>query len=402
MADSDANRTHRHRGPRAWAAVAVVLIGALGALGAWRARGRLEADPERIRREAEADIRDGRYERAAAALARLREPTSRDRLARAEAARALGRPDEALAELAAIPDGDPAAPRARLMTGEIELRRDRIRRGEEALQAALKLDPTLVPAHRQLIYVDGMLLRRRQLNEHFHALARLGPLNFTDVFNWCLTRNAVWEPHERVGDLRRFVAADPDDRGSRVSLAETLRQIGRRDEATRVLSVLPDSDPDARAVRARIALDRGDDRAVEAILAEGPVDHPELARLRGRFALAHGDATAAVRHFRAAYAAEPDDRDTAFGLGTALALVGDRAAAEPFLRDSRAYDTLGALMTRAANPANRKDAALLRALGAACEAVRRIPEARAWYNLALQANPLDEEAQKALYRLRSR
>ena len=47
----------------------------------------------------------------------------------------------------------------------------------------------------------------------------------------CLTRNTVWEPHERVGVLRRFVAADPDDRWSRVALAETLRQIGALDPA---------------------------------------------------------------------------------------------------------------------------------------------------------------------------
>ncbi len=280
------------------------------------------------------------------------------------------------------------------------MRRDRLHRAEEALRAALALDPTLVQAHRQLVYIDGMLLRRRQLNEHFQALARLAPMTFDDVFSWCLTRNTVWEPHERLEDLRRFVAADPDDRASRVALAETLRQIGRGKEAAKVLSVLPESDPDARAVPRRIALDRGDDSAVQAILAGGPADHPELARLCGRFALAHGDGPAAVRHFRAAYAAEPDDRDTVFGLGTALALIGDRAAAAPFLRDSKAYDILGALLTRAANPANHHDAALMRALGAACEAVHRLPEARAWYNLAVQTNPLDGEAQKALYRLR--
>jgi predicted Zn-dependent protease len=118
-----------------------------------------------------------------------------------------------------------------------------------------------------------MLLRRRQLNEHFQALARLAPMTFGDVFSWCLTRNTVWEPHERAEDLRRFVAADPDDRWSRAVLAETLRQIGRREEAATVLSVLPESDPEARAVCARLALDRGDNRAVEAILAGGPADH---------------------------------------------------------------------------------------------------------------------------------
>jgi tetratricopeptide (TPR) repeat protein len=396
MADSNQAKTRSR--PRRWAFAAVIV--GTGALGAWGAWSRSGADPERIRQETAADLQAGRYEHAAAALARLRDLTPRDYFLKAQVEKALRQPDQALADLARIPDDDPAAPQAHLLAGQIELRRDRVRLAEEALLAALALDPTLVQAHRQLIYIDGMLLRRRQLNEHFQALARLAPMTFGDVFSWCLTRNTVWEPHERAEDLRRFVAADPDDRWSRAVLAETLRQIGRRKEAATMLSVLPESDPEARAVRARLALDRGDDRAVEAILAGGPADHAELARLRGRFALAHGDGPAAVRHFRAAYAAEPDDRDTVFGLGTALAVAGDRDAAAPFLRDSEAYDALGALLTRAANPANHNDAALMRALGAACESVHRLPEARAWYNLAVQANPLDEEAQKALYRLR--
>jgi tetratricopeptide (TPR) repeat protein len=387
----------RSRPRRFLAAAVIVGAGALGAWGAWSRSGR---NPARIRQETEADLRAGRYEHAAAALARLRNLTPRDHVLKAKAAKALRRPDEALAELARVPDDDPAAPRARLLAGQIELQRDRVRRAAALLSAAVALDPTLVPAHRQLIYIDGILLRRLELNEHFQALARLAPLTFDELFTWCLTRNTVWEPHERAGVLRRFVAADPDDGWSRVALAETLRQIGRRDEASEVLAVVPGSDPSARAVRARIALDRGDDRAARAILAEGPADHPELNRLRGQFALAHHDAPAAVRHFRAAYSALPDDRDTVFGLGTALALVGYHAAAAPYLRDSKAHDTLGALLTRAANPANRNDAALLRALGAACEAVHRLPEARAWYNLAVQTDPLDPAAQKALYRLR--
>ena len=384
--------------PRRGVAAAVILGAA--ALGAWGAWSRSGASPARIRQEIEADLRAGRYEHAAAALARLGNLTPRDHMLKAQAAKALRRPDQALVELARIPDGDPAAPGARLLAGQIELQRDCVRRAAAALSAALALDPTLVQAHRQLIYINGILLRRRELNEHFQALARLAPLTFHEVFSWCLTRNTVWEPHESARDLKRFLAADPDDRWSRAALAETLRRIGRRDEAADVLAVLPESDPDARVVRARIALDQGDDRRADAILAGGPPDHVELAQLRGQFALAHHDAPAAVRHFRAAYAALPDNRDTVFGLGTALALVGDHAAAAPFLRDAKSYDTLAALLTRAANPASQNDPALVRAIGAACESVHRLPEARAWYNLAVQINSLDEEAQKALYRLR--
>ena len=59
-----------------------------------------------------------------------------------------------------------------------------------------QLDPTLVPAHRQLIYIDGMLLRRRELNEHFQALARLAPMTFDDVFS------LVPDPQHRLGAAR--------------------------------------------------------------------------------------------------------------------------------------------------------------------------------------------------------
>jgi tetratricopeptide (TPR) repeat protein len=396
MASSNQSKT-RSRQWRCIAAAVVVGSGALGACWAWTRTG---AGPDQIRQAAEADLRAGRYKQAGAALARIHDLTPRDYFLKAQVARGLRHPDQALAELAKIPDHHPAGPRARLLAGQIELRRDRIRLAKTALQAALALDSTLVQAHRELIFIDGILLRRREFNEHFQALARLAPMTFDELFSWCLARNIVWEPYERARVLRRFVAADPDDRWSRAALAETLRQIGRTDEAMSMLAVLSESDPDARAVRARIALDRGDDRAAEAILAGGPADHAELALLRGQFALAHGDGPAAVRHFRAAYGALPDDRDTAFGLGTALALVRDHAAAAPLLRDAKAYDTLGALLTRAANRANRKDAALMRALGAACEAVRRLPEARGWYNLAVQTNPIDSTAQQALYRLR--
>ena len=57
------------------------------------------------------------------------------------------------------------------------------------------------------------------------------------------------------------------------------------------------------------------------------------------------------------------------------------------------------LMQRVSVRENRGDAALLRALGAACEKIHRLPEARAWYRLAIDLNPLDPVAQKALYRL---
>jgi Flp pilus assembly protein TadD len=137
------------------------------------------------------------------------------------------------------------------------------------------------------------------------------------------------------------------------------------------------------------------------LLSEGPNDHPGLARLRGRLALVRRDGPAAVRHYRVADAAEPNDRETLYGLGHSLLLVGDAAAAEPYLRAARAHDALGVLVQRAALAKEPVDPALLRSLGAACEAAGKPAEARAWYQLSLVRAPLEPEAQRALKRLGS-
>jgi Flp pilus assembly protein TadD len=202
-----------------------------------------------------------------------------------------------------------------------------------------------------------------------------------------------------VVELSEYIANDPFDRWSRIALGDSLRRIGRFTDAEKTLAPLPASDPDARALRARIALDRGDDDSALALLAEGPENHAELARLRGRFALARRDWPGAVKQFRAAYAAEPDNRDAVFGLGQALSLIGDSAAAAPFVTLARDFDALGTLMQRASSKEGRTDPQLMRGLGGACEKIRRPAEARAWYRLAIQANPLDQDAQKALFRL---
>jgi hypothetical protein len=49
---------------------------------------------------------------------------------------------------------------------------------------------------------------------------------------------------------------------------------------------------------------------------------------------------------------------------------------------------------------NRDDPALVLALGSACEKAHLYPVARAWYNLAVERDPLDPDAQKALFRLK--
>ena len=360
------------------------------------------ADPDALWKQAEADFQAGRHEQAAAAvgqLAKLRSPTPLDRLLRAQVALFRKRDDEALAELAGVPDADPLAAQARLLAGQVELRRHRLRAAEALLRRAADLDPDLAQARRELIYIYGVLLRRKELAAEFAALSKLAKLTYDNVFHWCLTRGAVWDPREQVAELKVDLEADPGDRWTRLALAENLRRTGARGEAESVLGALPKDDPEALLVRVDLALDRGDDRAAEALLAAGPEGDAGLERLRGKFALARRDGPAAVRHYRAAYRADPDDRNAVLGLARALGLAGEKSEAEPFQAAARDFEALGGLLQRAANDQGRSDPALLRALGAACEKVHRLPEALAWYRLAIEADPLDKDAQRALFRL---
>lgn len=328
-------------------------------------------------------------------------PTDRDRLILGIAQKKLGDADTALDTLAAIPDDSPLGPKARYVQGQIERERSRARIAEQHLLHALELDPKLGEARGELIYIYGMQLRRRDLSEQFSKLMEIRPLRFQEVFLWCLSRRVDWDPNSVISILRQYVDADPEDRVSRLSLADALRQATRFDEAVEALEPLSADDGDAIALRARIALDRGDAEEAEALLQTGPDDHPGLARLRGRVALSRRDWTAAARHFRIALDGLPEDRDSLFGLGHSLTQLGQADKAEAYVLKARDQDLLTALVERAANAANRDDPDLVRSLAEACERVGRLAEARAWYKILIDRDPLDQEAQRSLYRLQA-
>jgi predicted Zn-dependent protease len=380
--------------------LALATLGVAIAVGVALFRDR--RSPQEIWTEAQRALTAGQFDRAEAGLARLtrlRPHTPEDWMLRAQVAIARNRPDDAIDAFSQIRQGHPLAAQARLKAGQVELRRDRARSAEGFLLDTLRLDPGLVQARRELIYIYGMQLRRAELNEQFTRLSERAPLTFENVWHWCLLRNMVWEPVEVSEILARFLKADPGDRWSRLALAENLRLLGRRAEAAQALAALGEDDPEARALRVKLALDRGEDQAAEALLSGGPADHPGLALLRGQSALAHGDGPAAVQHFRLAFDADPADRDAVDGLAKALTLVGDHEAAAPLLARSRNFDTLSTLMGSTSGPASKNDPKLIRRLGAACEAVQRLPEARAWFRLALDFDPLDEDTQRSLHRL---
>ena len=366
---------------RAWmrrAAVAILVVAVL--VGVVAGRGRLDSDPNRVFLKADTAFKAGQYAEADATLRRLeqlRAPTPVDRLLRGEVAQARDDPDRALAELAAVPDDHTVAPLARLRAGQIEVRRGRARPAEAEFKAALKLFPNGVQPRKELVYLYNVQHRQAELDATLAELLDLDALDFAYILHWTKTRNTVWNPNGDLPSLEKFVAADAEDRWSRLALAEALRRLDRPGEAERTLAPLAEADPEARAERVLLAMGRGDFAIAESLLAGGPEDHPGLARLRGQLACRRRDGTAAARQFRIAVAADPTDRLALHGLGTALVMLGQADAARPYLEAARRHDNLWALVARAATVEGENDPPLPRQLGQACAAVGRNLEARA-------------------------
>jgi predicted Zn-dependent protease len=385
------------RSQKTWIGSLVVLV--LAGVAIWRQD---QADPDAIFSSAEKEYQAGRYVEAGTALQRLehlRPPTSVDHYLRAQVHLALKRDQDALIELGAIPDDHALAPLARLRAGQTQIRRGRTRPAEAAFLVALELLPRAVQPHKELVYIYNIQHRQAELDDQLIALLNLNALDFQYILHWTKTRNTIWNPKGDLPALEKFVAADPQDRWSRLALVEALRRLNRLDEAERVLVVLSPSEPGVRTKRVLIAMDRGDFAAAESLLAQGQEDDPLLAPLRGQMALRRRDGTAAVRYYRIALAADPIDRAALSGLGTALRLVGQDDAAQPYLDAASRHDELWRLVARAATAEGERDPKLPHQLGMACAAARRYPEARAWLMLAIQRDPLDAESQRTLFEL---
>ncbi|MBX6314711.1 MAG: tetratricopeptide repeat protein [Isosphaeraceae bacterium] len=382
-----------------WGLLAVLALVVAGSVALWVWPG---PDRGRLWEQAKEEFKAQRWGRAEASLRRLARTgplTTEQKILWSDVARNQGHPEQALALLADVPDSDPLASRVQLVRGQIELRWKHLPAAERHLRRALELDPKLIPAHRELIFIYGMQLRRAEIDVQFRELAQLVPLKYDEAFLWCLSRTLNWNAREVAEDLAQYIKADPEDKWSRLALADNLRRMTHFEEAEATLAPLPASDPDALALRVQMAIDQGDLAAAQQLLAAGPADHPDLARIRGRLALARRDVPAAIRSYRIALKGDPYNRDAVLGLSQALRLAGKTEEAETYAQLVRELDTLSGLLQRASNPAARRDPKLPIELGATCAAAGLIPQARAWYQVAISLDPLNTEAQQALYHL---
>jgi tetratricopeptide (TPR) repeat protein len=323
-------------------------------------------------------------------------PTSLDWMLRARIAEAEGLLAEAIDDLKHIPDSDEISSQAWLKTGQIEVARNRARAAEAAYRRALLLNPEQLQAYRELAYLFALQRRKAECDAQFRSLARRIQMGYILAFAWCQNYCELWDPKEAIPILSQFIAADPTDRLSRLALASCYETSNQLDLAAEALSPLPDSDPDARALRIVLAMDRGEIEVAQKLAQDGPSEHLRLNVCRGKLAFP-SDASKAAAYYRSALRQDPEDRDALHGLGVALRKLGDPKAVE-YLDLAARHDKLRRTIQDSVTTI-QTDLKLFSKLGAICESLNRLEEARIWYQLAIERDPLDTQSQQALSRV---
>ncbi|MGC8642311.1 MAG: tetratricopeptide repeat protein [Isosphaeraceae bacterium] len=360
-------------------------------------------DCEKLTEQVRLAVRQGQWAHAQQLLDQLRRQhpsQSRVEVLHAELDDARGLKDAAIARLRSIPATEPLAAHARTMAGQIEKGRHRARAAEELFLDALAVDPGLALARRELIWIYAMQGRRAELRAQYLALAQTKPPQFQDVFFWTLSLEDIWINETIREDLKRFLAADPDDRQSRLSLAAVLLGDSNLDESERILAPLSEANVDARIVWARLALGRMQLDRLRALVSEGPAEHAGLALLRGQLAIRTGDPAGAARQFQIALQTDATCHEAISGLALVYRQMGRTEEASQYRRRADQWRTLSDLLFKASNPDANTDLSLQKQLGETCEALHRPAEARAWFELALRLDPTDTSIQRSLYRLR--
>lgn len=382
--------------------LAVVMLAIGAGLARWRWQRGPEKDPMRLvmLQSALKEFNAEHYERATALLNRRSAevaPTALDWMLRARIAEAKGLLAEAIEDLKHIPDSDVIGSQAWLKAGQIEVARNRARDAEAAYRRALALNPDQVQAYRELAYLFALQRRKAECDAQFRALSERTPANYIRAFAWCQNYCELWDPKEAIPTLGRFIAADPSDRHSRLALAKCYVTSNQLDLAADTLHPLPDSDPDARALRVRLAINRGEFELAQNLVRDGPPDHVRLNVYRGQLAFPT-DAGKAAGYYRAALRQDPEDRDALHGLGLALRKLGD-AQAGHYLDLAERHDKLRRTI-QASVTTIHTDRKLFATLGEICESLQRLEEARIWYQLAIERDPLDTQSQQALSRVK--
>jgi tetratricopeptide (TPR) repeat protein len=198
-----------------------------------------------------------------------------------------------------------------------------------------------------------------------------------------------------VADCRRALAADPDNRNTRVRLARALLQAGQARKAEPLFAGLYDQSPDDPQAGVGLALCRrqlGRTAQARQLLAHLTERFPETFEVlleRGRLALETGQDADAETWLRRAVALAPDDYRALYSLSQCLNRRGPPAEARALRERVRRLQADMARMSRLTDRLQRRpaDPDLRRQIGDLFLRIGEDREGLFWLQSALRADP---------------
>lgn len=308
-------------------------------------------------------------------------------------------PEEAIRHFQKVPAESPHAATARLTAGQLLLRAGRLMDAEKQLLQAIELKPEMVSARLELIHIYSIQSRRLEIRRLFGEISWYKPLDAENLLHWTLTLGNNWSPREDEAELKKYVEITPADKWTRLALARCLNRQKKTDEALAILQYLGDADPEALAIRVAIAIDRGETEVAARLLESAPDGHLDLTIEKAKFLFLRNDALEAKKRFEIAVQMDPEDRDAIYGLSRALTLLGQKEESKKWIKRSDILQKLEMMLRDISKQKGGLQMDQLKSFAVICEELGHPEIARGWWSVIAAADPANEEAGKALYRL---
>ncbi len=308
-----------------------------------------------------------------------------------QAADQLRRKDEAVEILARVDaeDNSPEAVQCAVLAGKTCWEQGRARDAEKYFRQALRHAPKDVAANRHMVSL--MSVEGRRWESRLYLLELVSHEQHT--FEELILLGDPWPDYELAAELKRFHQARPEDPLPLLGLARMA--VHRQDftQARDMLRKVIATDPQLVEAHAWLGWTYVQDSKDAAALAgwqrELPAtasEHPMVWLVRGMGAEHLGQKEAAVRCFGEALQRDPNYDLAVYRLSRALAAIHKTDEAEIVRRRSDVLQSLGATLKNIhRDPKQNLEA--FRQLAENMEALGRLREAWAWYQLIAMVNP---------------
>ncbi len=298
---------------------------------------------EQLFKQAQTQLRRGKYLEAESLALRLTRRSARYRegwLLAAEAAARLRRFEDARSRLENIPeDASPLCAARWMAAGLLEMQGfRRLSAAERAIRNVLKIDAHNPDAHQHLAKILSLEGRHWEALPHRLELVKNRQGDLTTLVLLALGDTA----NDNPGEFDEFALAAPDDAGVLCGEARRKLLANADAEARRLLEVLERQQPDWLTPRCWLGarlLAENDQVAFTAWLESLPAEparrHPEVWFLRGRSALMEDRRELAGRCFAQVIQLDPNHLAANYQLGQLLVSSGNAESGQSFLDRSK-------------------------------------------------------------------